>query len=273
MPATPNPKVTIPGSGVLLHVLNPDGDPVPVAGDADGNVGTTGGSGTTATTNAVGSQVDGHSASIGSTSDADSASTLIGLIKWIKARLPTALVGGRFDGNVGAWLGSTVPTIGPKTSAQSIPTVLASDYRAPVTHERIARSEHQASAPLPAAGAFTNQALFVIPEGVVGITAFITYTRGAAGGKVRMRPVFGNGTETARQTSVTSSVESGGTVVDQVALRDIDGPVVDTASAYTFEIHFEVPFGATAFALYGAEIGVPATPGTYAAAITSRYGV
>ena len=45
MPATPNPKVTIPGSGVLLHVLNPSGEPVPVSGDADGNVGTTGGGG------------------------------------------------------------------------------------------------------------------------------------------------------------------------------------------------------------------------------------
>ena len=45
MPATPNPKVTIPGSGVLLHVLNPNGEPVPVSGDADGNVGTTGGGG------------------------------------------------------------------------------------------------------------------------------------------------------------------------------------------------------------------------------------
>jgi hypothetical protein len=157
-------------------------------------------------------------------------------------------------------------------SAVILPLADASG-RGQITHNRIARLIHVASATLPAAGAFTNQALFSLPEGVVGITVFITYTRGAVGGKVRLRPVFGNGTETARQTSVTSSVESGGTVVDQIALRDIDGPIVDTASAIVFELHFDVPFGATTFALYGAEKGVEGTPGTFAAAITSRYGV
>lgn len=38
MAATPNPKVTIPGSGVLSHVLNTSGLPVPVQGDDDGSV-------------------------------------------------------------------------------------------------------------------------------------------------------------------------------------------------------------------------------------------
>lgn len=42
-------------------------------------------------------------------------------------RLPTALVGGRLDTNNGAWLGSTAPTVGSKTSANSLPVVLASD--------------------------------------------------------------------------------------------------------------------------------------------------
>lgn len=41
--------------------------------------------------------------------------------------LPTALVGGKFDTNVGSWLGSTVPTVGQKVAASSIPVVLASD--------------------------------------------------------------------------------------------------------------------------------------------------
>ena len=43
------------------------------------------------------------------------------------AQLPAALVGARLDTNVGAWLGSTAPTVGSKTSANSIPVVLASD--------------------------------------------------------------------------------------------------------------------------------------------------
>jgi hypothetical protein len=45
-------------------------------------------------------------------------------------QLPAALVGGRLDENVGAWLGSTAPTVGPKTSANSIPVVMASDQAA-----------------------------------------------------------------------------------------------------------------------------------------------
>lgn len=42
-------------------------------------------------------------------------------------QLPAALVGGRLDTNTGAWLGSTAPTVGQKTSANSIPIVVASD--------------------------------------------------------------------------------------------------------------------------------------------------
>lgn len=45
MPMDPNPKVTIPGSGVLLHVLNTSGEPVPVQGDDNGAITTAGGGG------------------------------------------------------------------------------------------------------------------------------------------------------------------------------------------------------------------------------------
>jgi hypothetical protein len=49
-------------------------------------------------------------------------------------QLPAALVGGRLDENVGAWLGSTAPTVGQKTMANSVPVVLPSDQTAiPVT--------------------------------------------------------------------------------------------------------------------------------------------
>lgn len=42
-------------------------------------------------------------------------------------QLPAALVGGRLDTNLGSWLGSTAPTVGQKTMADSIPVVLASN--------------------------------------------------------------------------------------------------------------------------------------------------
>lgn len=50
------------------------------------------------------------------------------------AQLPAALVGARLDVNTGAWLGSTAPTVGSKTSANSVPVVIASDQAAiPIT--------------------------------------------------------------------------------------------------------------------------------------------
>jgi hypothetical protein len=77
--------------------------------------------------NAVSSQVDGHSATIGATADADTANTLIGRIKNLLSRIPAALVGGRFDSNLGSWFGSTAPTVGVKAAADSIPVTIASD--------------------------------------------------------------------------------------------------------------------------------------------------
>lgn len=55
-------------------------------------------------------------------------------------QLPASLVGGRLDANVGAWLGSTAPTVGQKTSANSIPTVLASDQSPVPINEQAATS-------------------------------------------------------------------------------------------------------------------------------------
>ncbi len=51
-------------------------------------------SGTIATTNAAASQVDGHSASIGATTDLATANTVIGRLKALIALLPAALTGG-----------------------------------------------------------------------------------------------------------------------------------------------------------------------------------
>ncbi len=45
-------------------------------------------------------------------------------------QLPAALVGGRLDTNVGAWLGSTAPTVGQKTMSNSLPIAIASDQTA-----------------------------------------------------------------------------------------------------------------------------------------------
>lgn len=85
------------------------------------------------TSSAAASQVDGHSASIGATGDADTANTVIGRLKQLLTRLPAALIGGRLDINIGSWLGSTAPTVGAKTIANSIPVTVASDQILPVS--------------------------------------------------------------------------------------------------------------------------------------------
>ena len=59
-------------------------------------------------------------------------------------QLPAALVGGRLDENVGAWFGSTAPTVGSKASVDSVPVVIASDQAAvPVTVSGVATAANQ----------------------------------------------------------------------------------------------------------------------------------
>lgn len=50
-----------------------------------------------AATNAAGSQVDGHSATLGTTADASTATTIVGLLKKLVSLLPASLVSGRLD--------------------------------------------------------------------------------------------------------------------------------------------------------------------------------
>lgn len=66
-------------------------------------------------------------------------------------QLPAALVGGRLDTNLGAWLGSTAPTVGQKTAANSLPVTVASDQDASLVDN----------------AAFTDGTSRVVPQGQV----------------------------------------------------------------------------------------------------------
>ena len=59
--------------------------------------------------------------------------TVGGEVSITTTQLPAALVGGRLDTNVGAWLGSVAPTVGQKTMAASVPVAIASDQSAIAT--------------------------------------------------------------------------------------------------------------------------------------------
>jgi hypothetical protein len=113
--------------------------------------------GTVVSTNATASQADGHSASIGATTDADSALTLIGRIKNLLSRIPAALVGGRFDGNIGSWFGATTPTVGQKTAAASIPVAIASDQSSLGADLRVASAAVTTSNPVHVAASTAGQ--------------------------------------------------------------------------------------------------------------------
>lgn len=339
------------GAGGGLKV-DGSGTPLPVNGTVTANAGT----GNFATTNAVSSQADGHSASIGATTDASSASTVIGQLKKIVSLLPSALVSNRLDNNIGSWFGATTPTVGQKTMAASIPVVVASDQtldtelppavtlsnsianptapmvgsatmvydgfstgnwhrlygnqygvavqgyssqdstfisgrpvvaagtdggnvrtfrtdttgRLSIIGNRVSRTAHLASAVLPAAGAFTSQTPYTVPEGVTQITAYITYTRGDTGGTVLLRPQWANGTETAREAVTVSTSASSENQRDTLGFREYVSPSV--SGAIVFRIVFDVPAGATTFVLFAAELGATATPGTCAITLTAKYG-
>ena len=112
--------------------------------------------------NAAGSQVDGHSVTIGATTDADTALTVIGrlkkLVSLIAGGLPAALVGGRLDTNVGAWLGATTPTVGQKAAAASLPVVIA-------TEQTGADNSTNSTSKVPTLGARANAAAPAWTEG------------------------------------------------------------------------------------------------------------
>lgn len=90
---------------------------------------------------------------IGAAADAEAAAngSVIAILKRLRTLLsgglPAALVGGRLDSNIGAWLGSTAPTVAQKTMANSVPVVIASDQSAipvsgPVTSAQLYETDH-----------------------------------------------------------------------------------------------------------------------------------
>ena len=86
------------------------------------------------------------------------------------AQLPAALVGGRLDTNIGAWLGAVTPTVGQKTMAASLPVALASDQTTfPAVAEQRAAILHVTGT------AAVNTALTItLPAAGAGLFHYIT---------------------------------------------------------------------------------------------------
>jgi hypothetical protein len=134
----------------------------------------------------------------------------------------------------------------------------------------VARTVHLASVALPAAGAFTTQAVYAPVSGLSRYIAFwVTYTRGAVGGFARFKVEWGNGTETATELIIDETLTATAPTARQSGyLYELDGPVPANASALSYLVILENTIGATTVALRSAEAGVTGTPGTIAIATT-----
>jgi hypothetical protein len=76
-------------------------------------------------------------ARIGEVQATPTVNTVLGRLKALMddftsllSRIPAALIGGRFDTNLGSWLGSTAPTVGQKDMVDSVPVTMASNQTA-----------------------------------------------------------------------------------------------------------------------------------------------
>jgi hypothetical protein len=149
------------------------------------------------TGNEANSQLDGHSQTIGSTGDADTANTIVGRLKQIITRLsgglPAALVGGKLDVNIGTWLGASTPSVGQKAMAASVPVVLPSDQTVSVS-----------------SGATEEATFTVVASAVVlgnGKSLISLYNPSASTKVLKLREYYMRNAQTSAVTGVAAQLE------------------------------------------------------------------
>lgn len=137
------------------------------------------------------------------------------------------------------------------------------------------RTEHLAPQGLPAAGAYTDQAMEDVPRGTLFVTYWVEYTRGGAGGYPAFRHETTNGVETnvrepLQDNSSLTTVQPNGSV--DVLLEEIDGPQPVGAGKIGFFLRYGLPDWTTAARLRVSEKGNTASPGTVSIARTGSGG-
>jgi hypothetical protein len=137
------------------------------------------------------------------------------------------------------------------------------------------RIQHLASSTLPAAGAFTSQALYKPDGGLPRLISFwVTYTRGADGGYPRFRVEWSNGTETSAADLViddTLDVATPPFGRQNGYIHEVDGPAPANGDPIEYRVIMEDHGGAIGVRLLVAEAGVTGTPGVCSIAIGGRY--
>lgn len=194
----------------------------------------------------------------------------VNLVQWGSAVVHAAVVLADAMSNA-----DVVPEIGSRIMAYNstdgwnrvrIGTVASGLFDLKIGGIETPRSVQLASAALPAAGAFTNQAAYAIPSGIGEISYWLTYTRGAMGGFAYAVPLWGNGTEEGHeiildQSSLTTAQPVGNV---RVLEQQIECPHPADGNPIVIVLAFRVPRGATTGRLLLAEGGAVGTPGTAA---------
>src|SRR5574343_1733418 len=128
-----------------------------------------------------------------------------------------------------------------------------------------ARDVHLASAPLPAAGAYTNQAALQVPIGVTRVVFYLSYTldpAGAGTGYPVYKLIWNDGVNEFNATTLNTSMTLVGISAVQCLYPAIyKGPVPTSASVLRYMIEVEVPGGVVSTRLLAAEEGDVANPG------------
>lgn len=258
------PELNLPDNDAVLAAgVRPDGSKSAIALDADGNI--------------VVSSSGGGGSNVNVT---DRAARLLGVVTGAAAAplaLDATLTGGTAQsiargGAKGATTAATVTSTAIDADHQAL-DVAVKGTATTGSAARIPRVAHLASAALPAAGAFTSQAAYSIPDGVRGVAFYVTYTRGANGGYPKARLMIGNGTEEGPPLLLDGTITSAPPYGQRAGYIDEikPGPTPADGSAITYVIYWTVTAGETTIRLLLAEAGVTATPGTAAIGLTAQY--
>ena len=131
---------------------------------------------------------------------------------------------------------------------------------------------YRASSALPAAGAYETGAVVRLSEYLTKANLLVTYTRGAGGGYMVMRPTWQHNTAggslgTDYTYALDTTIVAAPTLTGQVGevplgTLVIKCPTPDGAGAVSFEVPLIVPGGAVGLRVDVAEAGAVGTPGT-----------
>jgi hypothetical protein len=134
----------------------------------------------------------------------------------------------------------------------------------------VPRTIHVETGYLPPSGGFTNQPYFVIPKCVRKVAFYVTYTRGAPGGFVVVRLMWGDGVTESQETLLDLATFTNEPLSSQnTYLQEMNGPTPSDGNPISFVIEGIVPGGAKTARLIAAEKGVPGAPGIVGITLTA----